>query len=65
MLRYIKENKEKIIATTAKVVAAIVIPGGLIVLGAYELGKLQQRRIDGETNIQQDTQSSTEGNSEQ
>lgn len=65
MLRYIKENKEKIIATTAKVVAAIIIPGGLFVLGAYELGKLQQRRIDGETNIQQDTQSSTEGDSEQ
>lgn len=60
MIDYIKKNKEKIVATTAKVVAALVIPGGLIVLGAYELGKYKQRRKDEQTDIQDDTQSSEE-----
>jgi len=60
MIDYIKKNKEKIAATTAKVVAALIIPGGLFVLGAYELGKYKQRREDEQTNIQDDTQSSEE-----
>lgn len=61
MLKYIKENKSKIIATTTKVVAALIIPGGFVVLAAYELGKLQQRRMDDETNIPENTQVSSEG----
>lgn len=60
MLKYIKENKSKIVATTTKVVAALIIPGGFIVLAAYELGRLQQRRNDDKTNIQEDTQTTSE-----
>ena len=60
MLRYLKENKEKLVETTAKVVAALIIPGGLIVLSAYELGKYKQRKIDDETNLQENTQTTEE-----
>lgn len=59
MFEYIKKNKSKIVATTTKVVAAFILPGGFIVWGAYELGKLKekQRRTDdkAETHIHDNT----------
>ena len=60
MIKYIKENKNKIIATTTKMIAALIVPGGLIIWGAYELGRFQQRRRDGKFNFQEDSQSSSE-----
>lgn len=56
MIDYIKKNKEKIAATAAKAVAALIIPGGLLVWGAYELGRYKQRRTNDKTDIQKDTQ---------
>ncbi len=44
MLKYIKDNSTDIAATTAKVVAAIIVPGGFIIWGAYEYGKYKQRK---------------------
>lgn len=60
MFKYIEENKEKIMATVIKVVASIIIPGGFIVWGAYELGKYKQRRTDDEVNLQENTQTTDE-----
>ena len=62
MIKYIKENKTKIMATTTKVVAAFIIPGGLFIWGAYELGKLQQRKKDDKDSVQQDSQNAGESN---
>ena len=65
MLKYIKENKSKIVATTTKVVAALIIPGGFIVWAAYELGKLkeqQRNQDDAEANVHNNTQNTSKSN---